>query len=382
MITLRGFHYESHFITSQGGYILQAVRIVNPYLNSEERKKLKPVLLHHGYLCSGSAWIIASAGRLKEDGTYWEDKVHNKDPKAVGNTLGFVLATSGYDVWLLNARGSIYSTNHSHLSVDENEFWQFGLDEIIKYDLPAVIEYVRKVTNRKTVAYIGHSQGTAMMYGLLATQPRFNDIVKPFIALAPVAYFTKMKTSSRWMVPYRDNLLWLRPRAFGFGTFRKIGVPWLCTNSWLLDNFCYGFITRTGSTDAQIDRRRIAVYLDNGLLGSSTRNFVHLLQQRRGLTHYDFGEAQLNLKAYGTEKPPVYDFTQITNLNLVEIHVKNDRYVDLDNIRLLKDDIKVPFAGEVEIEDESWGHVDLVWGINAGKEVNSKILNFLAKLAD
>ena len=36
LITRRGFHAENHFITSQGGYILQAVRIVNPFVKEED----------------------------------------------------------------------------------------------------------------------------------------------------------------------------------------------------------------------------------------------------------------------------------------------------------------------------------------------------------
>ena len=38
---------------------------------------------------------------------------------------GYILADSGYDVWMGNARGSIYSKRHVRLSTDKAKYWQF-----------------------------------------------------------------------------------------------------------------------------------------------------------------------------------------------------------------------------------------------------------------
>ena len=53
-------------------------------------------------------------GRLTDDGQWVED--NNDGP--VGNTLGFVLAVNGYDVWLANMRGTLYSLNHKKYSIE------------------------------------------------------------------------------------------------------------------------------------------------------------------------------------------------------------------------------------------------------------------------
>uniref|UniRef100_A0A834VE70 Uncharacterized protein n=1 Tax=Sarcoptes scabiei TaxID=52283 RepID=A0A834VE70_SARSC len=38
LIESRGFQHESHYVRSQGGYILQMVRIINPFVPKSERK--------------------------------------------------------------------------------------------------------------------------------------------------------------------------------------------------------------------------------------------------------------------------------------------------------------------------------------------------------
>ena len=42
-------------------------------------------------------------------------------------------------------------------------YFNFGLDEMARHDLPAVVRYVTRVTGRKIV-YVGHSLGTTQMF--------------------------------------------------------------------------------------------------------------------------------------------------------------------------------------------------------------------------
>jgi hypothetical protein len=37
----------------------------------------------------------------------------------------FLLADVGYDVWLGNARGNIYSSKHTILTPQQKQFWNF-----------------------------------------------------------------------------------------------------------------------------------------------------------------------------------------------------------------------------------------------------------------
>ena len=68
-----------------------------------------------------------------------------------------------------------------------------------KFDLPSTIDYVLSQTNRTSLAYVGHSQGTKMMFALLSIVPKYNAIVKPFIALSPVAFIGNIKSPVRYL---------------------------------------------------------------------------------------------------------------------------------------------------------------------------------------
>lgn len=97
-------------------------------------------------------------------------------------------------------RGNVYSKQHVSKHVTDPAFWRFSWQEMAKYDLPAMIDYVLNVTNRypplpsslkssfrDVLYYVGHSQGTLTMFALLSEQPEYNKKIRQFHALAPVA---------------------------------------------------------------------------------------------------------------------------------------------------------------------------------------------------
>lgn len=105
-------------------------------------------------------------------------------------SLALILADLGYDVWLTNNRGNRYSREHKHYinKMDTNEYWNFSWDEIAKYDLPANVDYIKKVTQSDKVLYIGHSQGTIQMFAQICLNPHFQQNIAAFIGLGPVAF--------------------------------------------------------------------------------------------------------------------------------------------------------------------------------------------------
>ena len=106
------------------------------------------MFLQHGILASAENWVINGE-----------------------NSVAFILAKRGYDVWLGNHRGTKYSRNHVTLDPNKDEeFWQFSFQELGDYDMPACIDYVREQIGVKKLTYIGHSQGTTQMFYALSTK--------------------------------------------------------------------------------------------------------------------------------------------------------------------------------------------------------------------
>jgi len=54
------------------------------------------------------------------------------------NSLPIMLALQGYDVWIGNNRGTVFSDKNSHLP----NYWDFSMDHFAKYDQPALINKV------------------------------------------------------------------------------------------------------------------------------------------------------------------------------------------------------------------------------------------------
>lgn len=47
-----------------------------------------------------------------------------------------------------NARGNMFSRNHTTLNPNEPEFWKFSIHELGVIDLPAMIDYILLQTNQ------------------------------------------------------------------------------------------------------------------------------------------------------------------------------------------------------------------------------------------
>ena len=201
LVNRRGFSCEEHYATTADGYILGLFRIgplesrdghrgpqtVQNVQNIQMQEKMQTqrpvVLLMHGLFDCSFTWI----NNFRQQ------------------SLAYVLVDAGFDVWLGNVRGNFYSRNHTTLNPDEKAFWWWTLDEMARHDLNATTLYILQHTGQLQLSYVGHSQGTAIMFAALASYADIAARVRFFGALAPVARVGNLQGTVRLVSP--DNWL-------------------------------------------------------------------------------------------------------------------------------------------------------------------------------
>lgn len=111
-------------VTTNDGCILKVFRVRDDTVQSRTGPDTrKPaVFFQHGLISSSETFV------------------QSKD------SLPFKLLGQGFDVWFGNNRGNIYSRKHFSKVEQGKDYFDFSFYELGKYDLPAMIDYVRKQT--------------------------------------------------------------------------------------------------------------------------------------------------------------------------------------------------------------------------------------------
>lgn len=360
----QGYPMERHYVETKDGYILTMFRIPGGRRASNATEPIRarsPVLLQHALLCSSFDFV-------------------NNDPH---QSLGFLLADAGFDVWLGNNRGNMWGTNHTTLNIDTDEFWDFSWDEMALFDLPANIEYVLQATGQRSLAYIGHSEGTTQAFAGFSHNQTLASKVHMFVALAPVAYVRHASSPAFnalavARVPDLFQLfgvrqfLTLRQHLNDFAKYFCWPAPAICNTAIFL--FC-------GVTH-HIDTSRLRVYLSQTPSGTSVKNMAHWAQSLRhgDFRMYDYGSAEKNLKRYKQPKPPAYD--------LGSMKVKTALFTGGRDLLADKRDVEHLVEGipttSLHVHDDTpdYAHLDFAWASDAYQFLYPKIISILKETFD
>ena len=347
LVTKRGYQIETHYVITSDGYILTCFRIPGPAGAS-------PVLLQHGLLDSSYTWISNFADE----------------------SLGYILADQGFDVWFGNNRGNHYGRNHTTLDPDlpsPNAFWEFTYDEMAKFDAPSMIDYVLSVNGADSLGWVGHSEGTMQFFaGASLRLPAFAK-VNLFVGLAPVGSIANIKSPELIALAHTNFANDIIKR--GIQEFLPLHSPDNRFDSLVAELYprivIGGLDTLCGPT-INLNASRIQVYTSETPAGTSTLNMNHFVQgivdRKEQFKMYDWGSDEANAEHYdGATSPPIYDLSQY-NVPSALFSGKRDWMADPKDVKSLIKGIPDKYLVHHTIE-EGFAHLDYVWAPAAAKKV-------------
>ncbi|KAM9062250.1 lipase member M [Sarcophilus harrisii] len=356
IIQHHGYPWEEYEVATEDGYILTVNRIPWGKDTHEDPGPRPIVLLQHGLLGDASNWIL----------------------NLPNNSLGFILADAGYDVWMGNSRGNTWSCKHKTLSVEQDEFWAFSYDEMARFDLPAVINFILQKTGQEKIFYVGYSQGTTMAFIAFSTMPELAQRIKMYFALAPIASVKHSKSPGTKFLLLPEIMI---KSVFGKKEFlhqhkflRQFFIHFC--GQIILDQLCSNIILSLGGFNINnLNMSRANVYVAHTPAGTSVQNILHWSQAMNSgeLQGYDWGSETKNLEKCNQPTPMRYQIKDMT-VPIAMWSGGQDWLADPDDVSIL-----LPQMTNLVYHKNipEWAHADFIWGLDAPQQLYKEIIEMM-----
>ncbi|KAH1231000.1 Sodium/proton antiporter 1 [Glycine max] len=416
LIIPSGYPCSEYTIQTKDGFLLGLQRV-----SSSSSLRLRnhgdggpPVLLLHGLFMAGDAWFLNTPEQ----------------------SLGFILADHGFDVWVGNVRGTRWSHGHISLLEKKKQFWDWSWQELALYDVAEMINYINSVTNSK-IFVVGHSQGTIISLAAF-TQPEIVEKVEAAALLSPISYLDHVSAPLvlRMVKMHIDEMI-LTMGIHQLNFKSEWGASLLVS---LCDTrlSCNDMLSSITGKNCCFNESRVEFYLEQEPHPSSSKNLNHLFQShtsvqrlvlasnchhflaggepkdgcteilviylifdllrnqyscaiiilnisvsddfvcsiviRKGTySKYDYGKLK-NLIEYGKFNPPKFDLSRIPkSLPLWMAYGGNDALADITDFQhTLKE---LPSPPEV-VYLENYGHVDFILSLQAKQDLYDPMISF------
>ncbi|KAH7660078.1 lysosomal acid lipase/cholesteryl ester hydrolase protein [Dioscorea alata] len=356
MVEIYSYPCEEHTVTTEDGYILSIQRIPNGHPNNAYSRANKiPVLLEHGLLMDGITWIL--------------------NPPS--ESLGFILADKGYDVWIANARGTKYSSGHTSLQPNDSAYWDWSWDELTAYDLPATVKYIYNKTAEQKLHYVGHSLGTLIALASFCENEMMN-MFRSAALLSPIAYVDQVASV----------LVQAAAKTFVAEASYWLGLHEFNPNEEAVQNLlknlckqpgvnCYDLMSAITGKNCCLNASTIALYQEHEPQPTATKNMIHLAQMiRKGtITKFDYGNKDENMKHYGRPTPPAYNMASIPkNFPMFIAYGGKDELSDVQDVKHLLKILK--FHNTEILYQENYAHSDFQMAVNAKEVIYEPLMAF------
>ncbi|XP_010252996.1 PREDICTED: triacylglycerol lipase 2-like [Nelumbo nucifera] len=363
MVEIHGYVCQEHTVTTEDGYILSLQRIPAGRSSGDTPQERRPVLLQHGVLVDGAIWLL----------------------NLPHQSLAFILADGGFDVWIANSRGTKWSRGHTSLSSDDPAYWDWSWDQFVEYDLPATFQYVHHQTGKK-IYYVGHSQGTLIALASFS-QEKLLNLLKSAALLSPIAYLGQvpcpLARSAAEVFIAEVNIQIITNFWLGVDEFDPKGkavdklLKAICNKPGIN---CYNLFTSFTGKNCCLNSSTVDFFLEYEPQSTATKNMIHLAQMIRGgsITMYDYGDKDKNVKHYGQPTPPVYNMSGIpSDIPLYLSYGGKDKLSDVNDIQALLYSLKDHDRDKLVVQyQEDYAHADFVMAMNAKQMVYDSPMAF------
>ncbi|KAJ8922165.1 hypothetical protein NQ315_004100 [Exocentrus adspersus] len=355
-----GYPVELHELVTDDGYILTLHRIPRGKDYNKSNNE-HPVLMVHGTCGGAENFIIAGPGKA----------------------ISYYMADRGFDVWLLNTRGSRHSRKHTTLNPDtDKKYWDFGWHEVAVSDTPSAIDYILKVTNKTKLFYFGHSQGSTSYFAFASERPEYNSKINIAVNSAPSCLLGDVQNLVRLMGKHSSliqelgnilNLHEIFPR--GYTELLNLVLKTLCSEMTFFVDLCYA-ILYFGNVYGDMEPTTPQFVFSKAPGHCSLKQLLHYFQIVYSGKQYDYG-VEGNLRMYGTKSPPLYSFSNMT-APIALFYASEDNICPSKGVeRLAK--LLPNLAMRYKVPSNTFGHVDFIFGKRVGRLVNEPVYQLFKK---
>uniref|UniRef100_A0A8C8SBR5 AB hydrolase-1 domain-containing protein n=1 Tax=Pelusios castaneus TaxID=367368 RepID=A0A8C8SBR5_9SAUR len=331
-ILYKGYPSEEYDILTADGYYLSTNRIPHGKENPQDTGPKLAVLLVHGLLLEGSNWVA----------------------NLPNNSLGFVLADAGYDVWIGNSRGNTWSKRHQNLSIDQEEFWDFSFHEMAMYDLPALVDFILQKTGQQNLYYVGYSQGCTIAFIAFSVMPQLAQKIKIFFALAPAYTLNKIMVNSLFIF----SQIMFGKKEFCLLSARLKSLTAKVCGTGLIDQLCIQ-----------------ALFFILGGFNGKNLNMVFSFCVSKCLCSRSSSSLTATYALVSKTTPPFYKIEDMRVPTAVW-NGGHDLVTSPQDIAVLLPRITNLFFYEYFSD---WTHVDFIWGLDATQRMYVEILELMEK---
>lgn len=351
IVPKNGYPLEKHAVDTPDGWRLNMYRI--PHGKGQQPGPRPVVLLHHGVTLSSACFTLLQPNE----------------------SMAYVFADAGFDVWMANTRGNTFSRGNYNYSFRDPLYWRHSIDQYALIDAPAQIDLALQVSGAKKLAVVGHSQGSSIMYALLSSKPEYNEKVSVALHMGPVAFIADIApgvvkdmasvgNDNMFQDMQMPEFLWYRLLAPYVKQCAGATAGAECMSA--LNNLLFG-------PSSLIKPEDFELILQTWPASVSTRNLHHWASMFRtaelDFSRYDYGtdctsttmfQDSCNQAEYGSLAPPQYELSLITTPTVI---LKGTVDVLATPADIAEQERRLQMAGShvATIEYPGFSHMDFIW---------------------